>query len=86
MCLPLHPSSTPPFSLAPFRVGVLFSGPPAPGCHNVVAGLLDALTTSTTGSTLVGFVSESWREGRIGREELKTMHCEGIRKHAVIPV
>lgn len=35
------------------RLGVLFSGGPAAGAHNVVAGILDALSE---GSTLLGFL------------------------------
>ncbi len=41
--------------MAPLKVGVVFSGGPASGGHNVVAGLYDALQKISAGSTLVGF-------------------------------
>lgn len=37
------------------RVGVILSGGPAPGGHNVIAGLFDGLKRAHAGSTLVGF-------------------------------
>jgi len=42
----------PPVKRAPLKVGVCFSGGQAPGGHNVIAGLFDALVE---GSTLIGF-------------------------------
>jgi pyrophosphate--fructose-6-phosphate 1-phosphotransferase len=39
--------------LKPLRIGTLFSGGPAPGGHNVVAGLLDAIP----GSQIFGFLN-----------------------------
>jgi len=39
----------------PLRVGVLFSGGPAPGGHNVIAGLFQWLKSWNPDSTLVGF-------------------------------
>jgi pyrophosphate--fructose-6-phosphate 1-phosphotransferase len=41
---------------APMRVGVVLSGGQAPGGHNVVAGLFDALKASNSESTLYGFL------------------------------
>jgi pyrophosphate--fructose-6-phosphate 1-phosphotransferase len=38
------------------RVGCVFSGGPAPGGHNVVAGLFDFLTRENNGSELFGFL------------------------------
>jgi len=37
------------------KVGVVFSGGPAPGGHNVIAGLFDALKKANPDSTLYGF-------------------------------
>jgi pyrophosphate--fructose-6-phosphate 1-phosphotransferase len=37
------------------RVGVILSGGPAPGGHNVIAGLFDGLKSGNTSSKLVGF-------------------------------
>ncbi len=41
----------------PLRVGVVFSGGPAAGGHNVIAGLWDALRTLHPHSELVGFLN-----------------------------
>lgn len=38
------------------NVGAIFSGGPAPGGHNVLAGLFDALQEMGQGSTLLGFL------------------------------
>ncbi|MFU8768179.1 MAG: 6-phosphofructokinase [Desulfotignum sp.] len=38
------------------RIGVVFSGGAAPGGHNVIAGLFDALTTNHPDSRLFGFI------------------------------
>ena len=43
-------------SVEPLVVGVVFSGGQAPGGHNVVAGLLDALTRANPASRLIGFL------------------------------
>lgn len=40
----------------PLRIGVLFSGGQAPGGHNVITGLYDALQKLHTGSRLLGFL------------------------------
>jgi pyrophosphate--fructose-6-phosphate 1-phosphotransferase len=45
----------------PLRVGVILSGGPAPGGHNVIAGLFDALKAANPDSRLFGF-----RQGPIG--------------------
>ncbi|MBS0615534.1 MAG: 6-phosphofructokinase [Verrucomicrobia bacterium] len=41
--------------LGPLKIGVVFSGGPASGGHNVIAGLFDALQKLANGSTLIGF-------------------------------
>ena len=41
----------------PKRVGVVLSGGQAPGGHNVIAGLFDALMRTGKGSRLIGFLS-----------------------------
>jgi diphosphate-dependent phosphofructokinase len=40
----------------PLRVGVVLSGGPAPGGHNVIAGVFDALKRANPNSTLYGFL------------------------------
>ena len=40
----------------PLRVGVLFSGGPAPGGHNVLTGLYEYLATRNVSSSLLGFL------------------------------
>ncbi len=44
-----------PQALKPRNVGVLLSGGQAPGGHNVVAGLFDAISESNPESKLIGF-------------------------------
>ena len=41
---------------APLRVGVVLSGGQAPGGHNVICGILDAITAFHPGSRLFGFL------------------------------
>lgn len=43
------------FASNPLTVGVLLSGGPAPGGHNVIAGLFDGLKRGSTESRLIGF-------------------------------
>lgn len=43
-------------STAPLKVGVVLSGGPAPGGHNVIAGLFDALKAANKESFLFGFL------------------------------
>lgn len=38
------------------RVGIVFSGGPAPGGHNVIAGVFDAMVAANPGSRLFGFL------------------------------
>jgi len=45
-----------PLSTAPLRVGVVLSGGQAPGGHNVIAGLFDALKAANPESRLFGFL------------------------------
>lgn len=42
---------------APLTVGVVLSGGPAPGGHNAIAGLFDALKKANPASRLVGFLN-----------------------------
>lgn len=42
---------------SPVKVGVVFSGGQAPGGHNVIAGLYDALKKMNPQSTLIGFLN-----------------------------
>jgi pyrophosphate--fructose-6-phosphate 1-phosphotransferase len=44
-----------PFVGKPMTLGVLLSGGPAPGGHNVIAGLFDGLKKASTNSRLIGF-------------------------------
>lgn len=44
------------FKVTPRRVAVLFSGGQAPGGHNVITGLYDALVSSEKDSRLLGFL------------------------------
>ncbi len=46
----------PPYSVKPLKVGVILSGGQAPGGHNVIAGLLDALQKLHPDSQLIGFL------------------------------
>ncbi len=43
-------------SSSPKRIGVVFSGGPAPGGHNVIAGVFDAMKRLHPSSELVGFL------------------------------
>lgn len=45
-----------PLISTPLKVGVLLSGGPAPGGHNVIAGLFDALKKLHASSELIGFL------------------------------
>ena len=47
----------PPASSTPLRTGVILSGGPAPGGHNVIAGLFDALKQIHPDSTVFGFLN-----------------------------
>ena len=42
--------------IAALKVGVILSGGQAPGGHNVIAGLFDALKAMNADSTLFGFL------------------------------
>jgi len=42
---------------SPLRIGVILSGGPAPGGHNVIAGLFDALKAHHPESTVFGFLN-----------------------------
>ena len=48
-------SGSTPVASAPIRVGVILSGGPAPGGHNVIAGLFDAIKQIHPDSSLTGF-------------------------------
>ena len=53
--LKFDPSDS-PLPSSPLRIGVVLSGGPAPGGHNVVAGLFDAIGEWHQGSRLFGFL------------------------------
>lgn len=44
-------------STKPLKVGIVLSGGPAPGGHNVICGLYDYITELNPGSTVIGFLS-----------------------------
>jgi pyrophosphate--fructose-6-phosphate 1-phosphotransferase len=46
-----------PAAASPIRVGVILSGGPAPGGHNVIAGLFDAIKSIHPESSLIGFLN-----------------------------
>lgn len=46
-----------PVTSAPMTVGVVLSGGPAPGGHNAIAGIFDALKAANPASRLVGFLN-----------------------------
>lgn len=46
-----------PATASPIRVGVILSGGPAPGGHNVIAGLFDAIKAIHPESSLIGFLN-----------------------------
>ena len=70
--------------IVPHKVGVLFSGGPAPGGHDVIAGLFDGLLKLNDQSTVYGFLNGS--EGLVNdvskfitKEELaKYRFCGGF--------
>lgn len=49
-------AATPKKEVTPLRVGVIFSGGPASGGHNVIAGLFDGIRKYHPHSTLFGFL------------------------------
>lgn len=52
--LNFRPGAAPSFH--PLKVGIVLSGGPAPGGHNVISGLLDALKEMDSSSQLIGFL------------------------------
>merc|ERR1712166_1295479 len=46
-----------PDAVSPLKIGVVLSGGQAPGGHNVIAGLFDALKKINPDSQLIGFVN-----------------------------
>ncbi|MFT5129600.1 MAG: pyrophosphate--fructose-6-phosphate 1-phosphotransferase [Rhodothermales bacterium] len=52
----LHFAGASPKSFKPFNVGVILSGGQAPGGHNVIAGLYDALKSLNSRCQLIGFI------------------------------
>ncbi len=71
---PAHPLK----AAHPLKVGVLFSGGPAPGGHNVLAALFDALQQIDPRSTLLGFL-----DGPIGLINNKTKPLQREQLDAV---
>ncbi|MCY3021341.1 MAG: diphosphate--fructose-6-phosphate 1-phosphotransferase [Planctomycetota bacterium] len=59
----------------PLRAGVVLSGGPAPGGHNVIAGLFDALKATHTDSKLFGFLKGP---GGLIHGKLKELTSEAI--------
>ncbi len=61
------------------RVGVFFSGGPAPGGHNVLYGLFEALKRLNPSSTLIGFLDGPKgfleQNSKVITEELVKAHC-----------
>lgn len=50
-------------------VGVVFCGRQAPGCHDLVCGLVDMLSSSTTGNKVLGFVGGT--HGLFGKQAIE---------------
>lgn len=71
-------SSTAPKPCLPLQVGVLFSGGQAPGGHNVVAGIYDALKRHSATSRLYGFLMGP---GGLLRGEYKELTSETIHAY-----
>jgi diphosphate-dependent phosphofructokinase len=55
--LEIVPASSPPSKAAPRRLGIVLSGGPAPGGHNVIAGVFAAAKRAHPDSRLIGFLS-----------------------------
>lgn len=53
---PLHFKSFAPMPCKPLKVGIVLSGGPASGGHNVIAGVFDALKKFNPQSQLIGFL------------------------------
>lgn len=71
-----------PAERKPFRLGVVFSGGPAPGGHNVILGLYSVLKQWHPNSVLVGFLNgpEGLLQGRmrpLDGEQLATYRNQG---------
>src|SRR3990167_2382990 len=62
-------------NVTPLRIGVFFSGGSAPGGHNVLAGLFDAIQTLTKQGALIGFLKGP--EGVL-KKEYKELTKENI--------
>ena len=54
--LEIVPETTPPRE-GPRRIGIVLSGGPAPGGHNVIAGVFDAAKRANPESQLIGFLA-----------------------------
>ena len=63
----------------PLRIGLFFSGGPAPGGHNVVTGLFDALQKWNRKSTLVGFLDGPLGLLKNASKELVREEIDAIR-------
>ena len=66
-------------SMAPLRVGVVLSGGQAPGGHNVIAGLFDALKAANEDSRLFGFLKGPKGVMRGKYKELTAELIDGYR-------
>ncbi len=65
-------------STAPLKVGVVLSGGQAPGGHNVIAGLFDALKAANPESKLYGFVKGP---GGVIKGNYKELTAESIKPY-----
>jgi len=71
-----------PSQTGPLKVGVVFSGGPAPGGHNVLAGLFDALSQIHKDSKLIGFLGGfsglvKNRSKELQKEEIDSVRNQG---------
>lgn len=71
-------SASAAFQPRPLKVGVLLSGGQAPGGHNVIAGLFDALKMQHEASELYGFVMGP---GGLLRGEVKELTADVINRY-----
>ncbi len=55
--LEIVPAAGQPSEEAPRRLGIVLSGGPAPGGHNVIAGVFEAMKKAHPDSRLIGFLS-----------------------------
>jgi len=66
-------------AVAPMKVGVVLSGGQAPGGHNVIAGMFDALRAANKDSKLIGFLKGAAGVVRGQYKELTAEVIDGYR-------